>query len=72
MYSDTSQQKRITVNLPRKLLREAQAVTGKNMKETLIEGLAIVRRQRAHDLAMKLKGRLHLKIDLDTSRERHR
>lgn len=63
--------KKITINLPGQLLKEAQQVTGKNMTETIISGLEILKRSQAYNLAMKLKGRLNLKVDLDTSRERH-
>lgn len=63
--------KRITLNLPAQLLKEAQKVTGKNMTETIITGLEMLRRVRAYDLALQLKGKLKLEIDLEGSRERH-
>jgi hypothetical protein len=64
--------KRITANLPEALLEEATAVTGKGITETLIAGLELVRRSRAHAKARALRGKLHLNIDLEASRERDR
>ena len=64
--------KRITANLPDALLQEATAVTGKGITETLIAGLELVRRSRAHAKAAALRGRLHLDVDLESSRERDR
>jgi len=61
---------RITANLPKKLLQDAQKVSGMGITETLIQGLEIIQRRRAYDYAMKLKGKLNLKIDLEKSRER--
>jgi len=64
--------RRITANLPGDLLEEAMEVTGKGITETLVEGLRLVRRARAYEKAMALRGRVKLSIDLDTSRERRR
>lgn len=76
MYIDMNKMvdeiKRITVNLPSHLLNEAQSYTGKNITETLIEGLEQLRKARAYDLAMSLKGKIKLDIDLEESRERNR
>jgi hypothetical protein len=64
--------KRITANLPDTLLEEATAVTGKGITETLIAGLEMVRRSRAHAKASALRGKIQLDIDLESSRERDR
>ena len=64
--------KRITANLPDALLADATAVTGKGITETLIAGLELVRRSRAHAKATALRGKVHLDIDLESSRERDR
>jgi hypothetical protein len=64
--------KRITANLPDALLADATAVTGKGITETLIAGLELIRRSRAHAKATALRGKLHLDIDLESSRERDR
>ena len=64
--------KRTTANLPADLLREATEATGKGITETLITGLELVRRSRAYYKLKALHGKVHLKIDLDVSRERTR
>ena len=64
--------RRVTANLPRDLLGDAMDVTGKGITDTLVTGLQLVRRTRAYRKAMALRGRVHLKIDLDQSRERPR
>ena len=64
--------RRITANLPEQLLEEAMEVTKKGITETLVEGLRLVRRVRAYEKAMALRGKVNLSIDLDASRERRR
>jgi hypothetical protein len=62
--------KRVTVNLPAKLLNEAEQVSGRGITETIVLGLQLLARRRAYAKAIALKGKLHLTIDLDSSRER--
>ena len=62
--------KRITANLPGVLLDEAVAASGKGITETLIAGLELVKRSRAYSKAQALRGKVHLHVDLDASRER--
>lgn len=64
--------RRITANLPERLLEEAQAITGDNLTETLVHGLELVRRSAAYQKAQRLRGRLRLRINLEKSRERNR
>jgi hypothetical protein len=64
--------RRVTANLPGELLVEAMRVTGKGITETLVEGLRRVRRARAYQKAMALRGKVRLEIDLEESRERRR
>ncbi len=64
--------RRVTANLPSELLDEAMKVTGRGITETLVEGLRRVRRARAYQKAMELRGKIHLTVDLEESRERHR
>jgi len=64
--------RRVTANLPRKLLEEAMEVTGEGITETLVSGLELLRRRRAYAKAMALRGSLDLEVDLDLSRERLR
>ena len=62
--------KRVTVNLPRHLLRDASEVTGAGTTETIVQGLQLLARRRAYTKALALKGKLDLRIDLEASRER--
>jgi hypothetical protein len=64
--------KRVTVNLPAKLLASARGVSKAGITETLVEGLELIARRRAAERALKLRGKLDLNIDLDVSRERRR
>lgn len=70
--SDMTRVRRITANLPHDLLEEAMQVTRKGITDTLIEALQQVRRRRAYQKAMALRGKLHLAINLEGSRERRR
>ncbi len=62
----------MTANLPEPLLAEAMEVTGRGITETLIAGLNLVRRARAYEKALALRGKVRLRVDLDASRERRR
>jgi hypothetical protein len=62
----------VTANLPEDLLRDAMEASGRGITETLVEGLRLVRRSRAHAKAMALRGKIRLDVDLDESRERRR
>jgi hypothetical protein len=64
--------RRITADLPEQLLEEAMKVTGQGITETLVEGLHLVRRARAYEKAMALRGKVKLSIDLGASREHRR
>lgn len=64
--------KRVTVNLPAKLLKEAESVTGAGITKTLVEGLELIARRRAVEKVIALQGKLDLRIDLEGSRERRR
>ena len=65
-----SDQRRVTANLPATLLDEAMDATGKGITETLVDGLRLVRASGAYRKAMALRGKLDLRPDLETSRER--
>lgn len=62
--------KRVTANLPLKLLDDALHVTGGGITDTIVEGLRAIARRRAYEKAMGLKGKLDLGIDLNAARER--
>ena len=64
--------RRITANLPADLLDAAQKATGKGITETLVEGLEQIRRRRAMERVLALKGKVRLKIDIDELRGRGR
>jgi hypothetical protein len=64
--------KRITANLPEDLLADAMKITRRGITDTLVEGLRLVRRARGYEKALALRGRVHLDIDLEASRERGR
>lgn len=69
-YIDMNHTKRITANLPEELLEEASSLTKKGITETLIYGLQLIKRSKAFEHAQKLKGKLHLNVNLKESRER--
>ncbi|MSP62178.1 MAG: hypothetical protein EXR72_17965 [Myxococcales bacterium] len=64
--------RRVTANLPADLLDKACQTTGKGITDTLVAGLELVRRSAAAVKARRLKGKLHLRVDLEASRERAR
>ena len=64
--------RRVTANLPVALLREAQEASGRGITDTLRLGLELVRRQQAAARLLKLRGKVHLSIDVRASRERAR
>ena len=64
--------RRVTANLPDDVLQDAMAVTGQGITETIVAGLRLIRRSRAYERAMALKGKIRLDVDLDLSRERRR
>jgi hypothetical protein len=63
--------KRVTINLPAGLLKEAEETTGKGITETILEGLQLIKQRRAYMKAIKMRGKLNLSIDIETSRERN-
>jgi len=62
--------KRSTVNLPKDLLEDACAITGKGVTETLIEGLKQIRASSAWQIAQQLRGKIHIDLDVDELRGR--
>jgi hypothetical protein len=64
--------RRVTANLPIDLLGQATKASGKGITETLVAGLALVRRSAAAGKAKALRGRIRLDVDLEVSRERSR
>ena len=64
--------RRVTANLPVRLLCAAQAASGQGITETLKLGLELVRRRHAAARLASLKGKIRLDLDLEASRERAR
>jgi hypothetical protein len=64
--------KRVTANLPAELLTDAVKITGQNVTDTIVRGLELVRRSAAYDVAMKLKGKVQIELDISKARGRSR
>jgi hypothetical protein len=72
MNDEPGETRRVTANLPVALLEDACELTGRGITDTLIEGLARIRRSGAASKARRLRGKLRLEIDVRRSRERAR
>ena len=46
--------------------------TGTSVTQTLVDGLRLVLRAQVYQKALALRGKVHLDVDLRTSRERNR
>lgn len=64
--------RKVTVELPERLLREAQESTGEGVTATIRRGLELVASQSACENLRKLRGRVHLSINLRELREDRR
>ena len=60
--------KKITANLPAKLLERAQAITGLGITETLVAGLDELERSRKRSALRALRGKVKIELDLDKTR----
>ena len=60
--------KKVTANLPLELLQRAQRVTGKGITPTLIEALEDLERREQRSALRRLKGKVAIALDLDTTR----
>jgi hypothetical protein len=70
MHSHHDKLRRVTADLPERLLNEACRSAGKGVTETLVQGLEMVRWAGTVAKARRLKGKLKLNLNLDESRER--
>ncbi|MEK7791483.1 MAG: hypothetical protein AAB309_07660 [Deltaproteobacteria bacterium] len=61
--------KKVTLQLPRNLIQEAQKATGDNLTATVRKGLRIVAASRAYEELLKLKGKVRLQINLEDLRK---
>lgn len=55
--------KRITANIPERLLNEAREVRGEGITETLTYGLELILRSEAARLAEQLRGKIKIHED---------
>ncbi|HEX6245445.1 MAG TPA: hypothetical protein VFZ61_31195 [Polyangiales bacterium] len=60
--------KKITANLPAKLLARAQHATGLGITETLIAGLEELERSRQRSALRGLRGKVKFELDLEKTR----
>jgi hypothetical protein len=60
--------KKITANIPAKLLERAQRTTGMGITETLIAGLEELERANKRSALRALRGRITFDLDLEETR----
>jgi hypothetical protein len=60
--------KKITANIPAKLLQRAQAETGLGITETLVAGLEELERSRKRSALRGLQGKVRFELDLEKTR----
>jgi hypothetical protein len=60
--------KKITANIPAKLLAKAQDTTGLGITETLIRGLEELERAHKRSALRALRGRIKFELDLEKTR----
>lgn len=61
--------RKVTVQLPEKLLRRAQRSTGGGLTHTIRQGLELVAARDAYNRLRKLRGKVTFSIDLEQLRE---
>jgi hypothetical protein len=60
--------RKVTVLLPKDLVQRATAASGEGLTPTLRKGLEAVIAARAYEGLRKLRGKVHLTIDVDALR----
>lgn len=60
--------KKVTVNLPAKLLDGAREKTGLGITETIVRGLEELNRQQKRSALRALRGAIRIELDLDKTR----
>jgi hypothetical protein len=60
--------KKITANIPAKLLERAQEATGLGITETLVVGLEELERSRKRSALRMLRGKVRFELDLAKTR----
>lgn len=61
--------KKITANIPAKLLQQAQQSTGLGITETLVAGLEELERSRKRSALRMLRGKVRFALDLSKTRK---
>ncbi|MBI1892788.1 MAG: hypothetical protein HYS14_01555 [Candidatus Rokubacteria bacterium] len=61
--------RKVTVELPRELLRKAQKATGEGTTATIRKGLELVAASRAYEEIRRLRGRVAFSVDWKKLRE---
>ncbi len=60
--------KKVTINLPAELLKNAQRITGKGITPTILEGLEELERREKRSALRRLRGKIRFDLDLDETR----
>jgi hypothetical protein len=61
--------RKVTVNLPSKLLERARATTGLGITETIVRGLEELERHQKRSALQQLRGNIRFELDLETTRK---
>ncbi len=61
--------KKVTVQVPRELLRKAQKSTRQGVTATIRRGLELVAARKSYEELRRLRGRVAFSLDLDALRE---
>jgi hypothetical protein len=67
-----ARRKKITVEISEELLRKAQRVSGEGPTGTVVRGLEILAASPVYERLLELKGKVHLKYDIDELRRDRR
>jgi hypothetical protein len=60
--------RKVTANIPRDVLDQAQRLTGKGITLTLVEGLKALERNARRSALRQLRGKVRFKLDLQRTR----
>ncbi len=63
---------KVTIEVPAELLKRAQRSTGQGITATIRRGLELVATRTAYEELRRLRGKVHLSIDLDELRRDRR
>lgn len=61
--------RKVTVNLPAKLLERARETTGLGITETIVRGLEELERGQQRSALRRLRGRVRFELDLNETRK---